>query len=233
MQNQEVAKQLSKLTKEIINAACKDYLLDGKTSVKQLIAQLLIITGAPMPTDLEQTYLEGFIQKNYRAFTPEEIKLAFELNIRGEYLEKINHFQSFNADYFGSVMKEYQESKRKAWAEFNKYKPSEPKQLDPIPNQPLQSLIDFYKTNNDFPVAWNWSAAFDEMIKLKMTEPYNEMQAWMQPVKKKLIQDVSMKLATCSNLIEKRQLEIEKGDMVINLQLRKLYVQKRIKELYL
>lgn len=120
----EIAKALNPVEKFIFAASTKtqikeldDNSLIAKTS--QMFKFIAMDVGFKVPTNLEEwqyicTRLMGVLKRYYSDMTLADIKLAFELATMGElnaYLPKDshgnpdkNHYQQFNADYFGKIL---------------------------------------------------------------------------------------------------------------------------------
>lgn len=78
--------------------------------IKKLLGQLFILTGLRkenFPDDLQTGVLIQFIFEDLGQYSPEEIKLAFRLAIKGELNVESNHYQSFSAPYIASIMSGY------------------------------------------------------------------------------------------------------------------------------
>jgi hypothetical protein len=67
------------------------------------------------PVGLPRAFLMQFIRDNYKFYSVEEIKTAFLMLVKGEYLDKSpKHYNNFSPEYFGSVMVCYKSHREKA-----------------------------------------------------------------------------------------------------------------------
>lgn len=65
------------------------------------------MVGCVAPTSEQFSIVEELLKTNYKAFTLEEMRLAFKMNITGEFGDVIEHYQNFSPDYFAKVMTAY------------------------------------------------------------------------------------------------------------------------------
>ena len=198
-----------------------------ETIITAVISRIGVLTGIKEPptTDLFD-FLVKFILSNFKTFTPEEVYKAFELNILGEYPEKVDHYQILGADYFSSVMKHYKNRKVEAYVEYHKLKADKSEEVIPMTDeQSYKGLITYIATNGKLPMAWNWSKVYDYMFAQKLfTENIDQMKEWAKIEKESFLKGINQQLSTCSSVIEKQTLELEKSESSISHHLRKSYI---------
>lgn len=84
--------------------------------------------------------LQMFNDKFAISMNKHEVALAFDLNIRGDFDKKIEHYQCFSVEYFCDVLNEYR--KKKIAAKAYEEKLEEEKKVVDVSNQILQAIID-------------------------------------------------------------------------------------------
>ena len=91
-----------------------------------------------------------FIRANYKFYHPEEIKIAFQIGVRGDLGNEknkveMNCFGDFSPLYFGSVMSAYRDFRNKASIELER-KRINPEAIQKEPNETelKQIEVDFY-----------------------------------------------------------------------------------------
>lgn len=70
-------------------------------------------------TDFNAKDIKDLILTNFKGYSLDEIAYAFKLERHGLTWEKTQHFQLFNAEYVGAVLRKYSEWKRKVRVEHN------------------------------------------------------------------------------------------------------------------
>lgn len=86
------------------------------------VAWSKISTLAGIKSEIDSINIEDITKMifySYSDLSIEEIYKAFEMERYGTYDEKTEHFQLFNADYIGTVLKKYKNWKRKTMMEQN------------------------------------------------------------------------------------------------------------------
>jgi len=102
------------------------------------------------PTQMETMVLFDFIRSNYRFFHPEEIKIAFQLGVKGDLNCDMNNYGAFSPLYFGKVMNAYRTFREKASIELERKRVNEgikpiqqtPESLAQIENEFRKTVID-------------------------------------------------------------------------------------------
>lgn len=176
----EVAKALNSVDKFIFAASTKTLIseLDDQKLVektKQLFRFIAMDVGFQVPNDPTDwayicTRLLDLLKKYFSTLTLADIKLAFEMAAMGELNEHLpkdrngepdkNHYQQFNAEYFGKILNAYKKKQGEVIHKAMKalpepeHKPSE-KELAYYHNQTLDSIKNAYlkyKDQNEFVV---------------------------------------------------------------------------------
>src|ERR1041384_3252946 len=79
----ETINSLDKTEREIIWLSCEGSPLSNNSSInneiKMIIMKICLLLDIPKPTDIQVLILQGWIVKNYLAYSQDEILLAFEL----------------------------------------------------------------------------------------------------------------------------------------------------------
>lgn len=176
----EVAKALNSVDKFIFAASTKTLIseLDDQKLVektKQLFRFIAMDVGFQVPNDPTDwayicTRLLDLLKKYFASLSLADIKLAFEMAAMGELNEHLpkdrngepdkNHYQQFNAEYFGKILNAYKKKQGEVIHKAMKalpepeHKPSE-KELAYYHNQTLDSIKNAYlryKDQNEFVV---------------------------------------------------------------------------------
>ena len=129
IQNQ---KQISKKTfaiskrqqvKNEIQASNKIRNLEGDEEIKQALRYVFTLIGLKadqIPGDIEKAVLINYIKENMKAYTAAEIRIAFELAIKGDFTTELNHYGSFSALYLSRIFNDYVEHRRQIAAELRR-----------------------------------------------------------------------------------------------------------------
>lgn len=157
----EVAKALTPVEKYIFSASTKtqikemdDNTLVGKTS--QMFKFISMDVGFRIPTDPTEwqyicTRLLDVLKRYYSDLTLADIKLAFELATMGElneYLPKDsqgnpdkNHYQQFNADYFGKILNAFRRKQQKVIGKAYDALPEPSREISPEEKKRLNNTL--------------------------------------------------------------------------------------------
>lgn len=86
--------------------------------IKQALRYVFVLIGLKpeqFPTELEKAVLIQFIFSNYSSLAVDEIKIAFELGVKGELNEPklMEHFGNFSSMYFAKVIEAYKNYRNK------------------------------------------------------------------------------------------------------------------------
>jgi hypothetical protein len=101
------------------------------------------------PKGLRRSFLTEFVRDNYKFYSVEEIKTAFLMLVKGEYLDKSpKHYNNFSPEYFGSVMVCYKSHREKAQLFLSLASNSKPieKPYEPNTIEKIKIQQDFDKT---------------------------------------------------------------------------------------
>lgn len=94
--------------------------LDDVEPIKQALRYCFVLIGLrpeQIPDEVQKAVLLDFIKSNLANFTPGEIKIAFELAVKGEFEVDLNHFGQFSPVYLTTVFNKYIEHRKKVAAE--------------------------------------------------------------------------------------------------------------------
>jgi len=165
--------------------------------------------------------------------------LAIDMNLNGEFAkpeaERIEPYGLVDISYLTKILNAYSTRKRLAFVEFNKLKADKLRQEPPHKSDPqkcYENLRDYFILNRELPLTADWWAIFEYMWKERLTENDLALKDFFEEESQKIRSKIQQQLLTCSSLFEKRQLEMELEESKIRLDCRKLYVQKRITELF-
>ena len=106
----------SEAIRQEITTAVKIRNLENPEPIKQALRYCFVLIGLrpeQIPDEIEKAVLLDFIKSNLANFTPEEIKIAFELAVKGEFQVDLKHFGKFSPVYFTSVFNKYIEHRNK------------------------------------------------------------------------------------------------------------------------
>lgn len=108
--------------KKAISQEVKIRDLDNDEPIKQVLRYIFALVGLKpdqIPGDIEKAVLLNFIRENFKGYSPNEFKIAFELALKGEFKTELNHFGSFSALYMSRIIGDYFEYRRKIVKEMN------------------------------------------------------------------------------------------------------------------
>jgi hypothetical protein len=120
---------------------------------------LIGLKGDQIPEEVEKAVLLKFIRENFANLNPEEIRIAFELALKGEFEVDLNHFGSFSSMYLSRVLKAYQNHRSKIVLELEKERQREERESPKQPSEEelkqiqlefdqnfVQKIFDIWKT---------------------------------------------------------------------------------------
>ena len=90
------------------------------TSALMYLYSLVGVSANNYPDEASTLILIRFIKNAYPNLTLNEIRIAFELALKGDVQCEVNHYQSFSSLYLSGVVNAYIEYRRRAVAEINK-----------------------------------------------------------------------------------------------------------------
>ncbi|MEL4307415.1 hypothetical protein [Joostella sp. CR20] len=175
------------------NVKLRDYPEDMRlTNCVNLVEWLLNLLGvnAKDQTD-HHTELAKHIFSSHGKWTFQEIKLAFEMYVRGDFYENGKPMlvtQSVNAVVFGRVMRSYEEKKKSEldayYRKKNAFKTPE-MSLEEKRKYAIENLLLAHECFLESgKVEENYYTAFDTLIELKFLKPYQQFQNWYDLKKK-------------------------------------------------
>jgi hypothetical protein len=146
-----------------------------KTLIGVMFVELSILAGVKDITDENKRDIMKMVLTTCSDLTIEEIYKAFELERYGEYGQKTEHFQLFNADYIAKIIAKYREWKLQiktqhnislaSLKEKNEEKVSEEEQKLIMDNA-IKRFYNEFLQNKEVPILCSY--IFDEMYYRKM-----------------------------------------------------------------
>lgn len=109
--------------KQAIRSELKIRDLQEVEPIKQALRYIFALVGLrpeQIPGDIEKIVLINFIKDNLKNHSPEELKLAFEVAVKGDFKTELNHFGHFSALYLSRVFNDYLEHRRQIVAEMRR-----------------------------------------------------------------------------------------------------------------
>lgn len=145
--------------------------------------------------------ISRMILSSYNDLTLEEIYKAFELERYGNYDEKTEHFQLFNAEYVAAILKKYKNWKQTTKMQHNISPPSslpeitESKKEEILVNGIIR-VFDEYETTGIMPEPNNY--IFDDLYERKIIPDGNtpEIQAYYQKKYNQATAEIQKELKT-------------------------------------
>lgn len=119
----------------------KIYSLENIESLQVTLKYVFVLVGMrEMPRKEERAVLINYIQENYSMYSVEEVKLAFTLALKKEFVCETNHFELFSCRYFSNVFDAYIEYRERIAKEYM-IKQQREKDLQEQNKQPSQEEI--------------------------------------------------------------------------------------------
>lgn len=87
--------------------------LQNSQPVTNALARVYLLVGVKTPTEPETQILKDYIRRYYANYTAEEIVLAFEMAISGDFNADLEHFGQFTVKYLSRVFKAYLQHRNK------------------------------------------------------------------------------------------------------------------------
>lgn len=76
--------------------------------LKSVMKYIFVLVGLrDIPTDIRKDVLFQYIRENYKNYSLQELKLAFELALKKEFVCEIRHYEMFSPSYFSGVFEAY------------------------------------------------------------------------------------------------------------------------------
>lgn len=140
----------------------KIYSLNNLEPLQMTLKYIFVLVGLRnIPSKEERAVLLDYIKNNYSLYSVEEIKLAFDLAIKGEFKCDLKHFEMFSCVYFSNIFNaylQYREQIAKDYMRDNQKKLDLPKKISPeeilrlkkeFYNDVILSIFEGYKTNKE------------------------------------------------------------------------------------
>lgn len=202
------------------------------TYIRSQLAELLGILGIKtMLTDLDVETLKIFISTQFKSNTFDDLKLAISLNSARKLETYHQHYQLLNTDFVGAILTDYNELLRKASIELVKARENVAEAIVKLPEAKDSAYLmikNYYEENKSFPMAANWSSAFDWMWSNGLTEDKEMMAKWFEVESEKVKKEIIDSMFYAKNVAEKRLIEMKLEGNFVRLECRKRYVQKMI-----
>ena len=129
------------------------------SQVLKYVFTLIGLKGENLPSKVEKVVLMNYIIDNLSHFSIEDIRLAFELGVKGTFKANMTHFQKFSSIYLCDVLNAYTEHKRIILKDYI----NESKNLLPEKTVSLEEKIKIFEDWFDHQLV----VAYDEYIKTK------------------------------------------------------------------
>jgi len=159
----EVAKALTQIEKVVFISSTKKQIadIDDKTLVektKPMFKYICLDIGCKIPNDPEDwqyicARLFTILKRYYNQMTLADVKLAFELSVAGEldeFLPRLangqadkNHYQQFNAEYFGKILNAFKQKQSRVFVKAQNALPAPEKNTTP------EEIEQLRKNHND------------------------------------------------------------------------------------
>jgi len=97
--------------------------IESVEPIKQALRYIFALVGLrteQIPGDIEKIVLINFIKDNLKNHSPEEIKLSFEVAVKGDFKTELNHYGHFSALYLSRVFNDYLDHRRQIVAEMQR-----------------------------------------------------------------------------------------------------------------
>jgi len=165
-------------------------------------------------TDFDKDDISKLIMRKYGELTPEELMKAFELERFGEYPERTDHFQLFNAEYFSKVVDKFKVWKQQTKMQFN-ITPQIENKLEEISESAKREIMNnaIIRLFNEFKETKEVSIpcvhVFDEMYERKLFDPKTDYQTYHKIAKREVSTDLNNTKAV--NKIEYNQIKEAKA----------------------
>lgn len=200
--------------------------------IRSQLAELLGILGIKtMLTDLDVQTLKIFIMTQFKSNTFDDLKLAISFNSARKLENYHQHYQLLNTDFVGAILTDYNELLRKASIELVKARENAAEAIVKLPEAKDSAYLmikNYYEENKAFPMAANWSSAFDWMWSNELTEDKETMTKWFEIEREKVKKEIIDEMFYAKNVVEKRLIEMKLEGNFVRLECRKRYVQKMI-----
>lgn len=210
---------------EIQLAAAKPKVRDGNIngleSILRYIITLIGLKPDNLPDNFQKAVILDVIKQDFGSYSPDEFIIAFRLLVKGELDVDPNHYQNFNALYFGQVMKAYNQHRLEAIRRQRQEEISRPKEIDKTIE--MQNKIGFIRDTLIF--GWTnylktdvvtfgvtpWNVVYRNLVdEMKLFEIPAEEKFKIWDEAKRLVQQWHQKkLATTYDLGDKKRLKDE------------------------
>ena len=170
-----------------------------------------------------------FLKSQFKANTFEDLKLGINLNSARKLDDYYQHYQLLNTDFVGAILTAYNELLRKASIEYQKAKKQATETITKLPeakDSAYQFIKSYYQEHKSFPLAANWSSAFDWMWSNGLTESHDDMVKWFDIESDKIKKEIIDEMFYAKNVVEKRTIEMKLEGNFVKMEARKRYVME-------
>jgi hypothetical protein len=179
--------------------------------------------------DIEIETLIIFLKKQFPNNTFGDIELAGDYNSARRLTKFHEHFQLLHRDFIGAVLIDFNVFLREANVELAKAKEQATETIKKLPeakDSAYQYIKSYYEENKSFPMAANWSSAFDWMWSNGLTESHEDMVKWFEIEGDKIKKEIIDEMFYAKNVVEKRTIEIKLEGNYVKMEARKRYVME-------
>ena len=179
--------------------------------------------------DIEIETLIIFLKKQFPNNTFGDIELACDYNSARRLTKFHEHFQLLHRDFIGAVLIDFNVFLREANVELSKAKEQVTETITKLPeakDSAYQFIKSYYQEYKSFPLAANWSSAFDWMWSNGLTESHEDMVKWFEIESDKIKKEIIDEMFYAKNVVEKRTIEMKLEGNYVKMEARKRYVME-------
>lgn len=238
---------LSDVNKECIHAANAFPVFHNiagekqEDAIRRMLAIIVVKVGIKEKVPAANiNVIVAHFRKWYRTMTLEEVLLGIDLNLNGEFEQRIEHFNSLDVDYLTKIVNSYKGRKEQAFKEFAKIKANKSEEIKSVTDkEAYEGLLNYREKNKSWPLSWNWSRAFGYWYGLEIRKGGDKevhqpivdkkIKDWMLTQKQKYLAEINKKIASALTLVERQILELEKSEDSVSLHLRKEFLINHLK----
>lgn len=179
--------------------------------------------------DIEIETLIIFLKKQFPNNTFADIELACDYNSARRLTKFHEHFQLLHRDFIGAVLIDFNVFLREANVELAKAKEQATETITKLPeakDSAYQFIKSYYQEYKSFPLAANWSSAFDWMWSNGLTESHENMVKWFEIESDKIKKEIIDEMFYAKNVVEKRTIEMKLEGNFVKMEARKRYVME-------
>ena len=102
----------NELIREQITSKATIRTLEDMEPIKQSLRYIFVLIGLKpdqIPDDIQKAVLLDYIKNKLANYTPEDLKIAFQMAVNNEFESELNHFGLFSPKYLSRVFNKYLE----------------------------------------------------------------------------------------------------------------------------